>query len=239
VVLLISLLGILHSAAALPTRDGVLTADVPAYGSHDHPVASTDSTTERGPLWSSACSTAHYLVYRWSTDASPRPNGATLPTVLAYDHPGLPVAVQIARAWVANQGQARIADMELSSVSAMSDEALDTLNGINKATNTAANVASSTNKIYSSRALQRMANEPGPYHNFPGSFDETVFSQGTREVVPGYFRKAKPNLGNDSIQYRLPGYLNGRAGTYEIFTRPSTSSRTELIMHRFFKPDPR
>lgn len=54
---------------------------------------------------------------------------------------------------------------------------------------------------------------------------------------PNYFTKPKANLGNDSIQYRLPGELNGRSGVYEIFTRPSTSGRTELIMHRFFRPD--
>lgn len=51
---------------------------------------------------------------------------------------------------------------------------------------------------------------------------------------PDFFNKAKPNLSNDSIQYRLSGSLNGKAGTYEIFTRPSVSGRTELIMHRFF-----
>ncbi|MGY4719895.1 RHS repeat-associated core domain-containing protein [Naumannella huperziae] len=106
-----------------------------------------------------------------------------------------------------------------------------------RAANAADDVASASNKIYSSRALQRMADEPGPFHNFPGSFDETIFSQGNRTVVPNYFNKVKPNLGNDSIQYGLPGYLNGRAGTYEIFTRPSVSSRTELIMHRFFRSD--
>lgn len=47
------------------------------------------------------------------------------------------------------------------------------------AANAVDDVASASNKIYSSRALQRMADEPGPFHNFPGSFDETVFSQGT------------------------------------------------------------
>lgn len=55
--------------------------------------------------------------------------------------------------------------------------------------------------------------------------------------MTNYFDKAKPNLANDSIQYRLPGSLNDRAGTYEIFTRPSLSGRTEMIIHRFFRPD--
>ncbi len=98
--------------------------------------------------------------------------------------------------------------------------------------------ASATNKIYSARVLQRMAEDPGPMHNFPGSFDETIFSQGTRTLNPGYFTKAWPDLSNDSVQYRLPGTINGTSGTYEIFTRPSASGRTEVIMHRFFQPDP-
>lgn len=55
--------------------------------------------------------------------------------------------------------------------------------------------------------------------------------------MPNYFNKAKPNLSNDSLLYRLSGELNGRAGTYEIFTRPSLSGQTELIMHRFFRAD--
>lgn len=83
----------------------------------------------------------------------------------------------------------------------------------------------------------RVVVSPGPMHNFQGSFDETVFSQGTRTVKPGYFNKSKPNLSNDSIQYRLPGVVNGRGGVYEIFTRPSTSGRTEMLIHRFFRPD--
>ena len=58
-------------------------------------------------------------------------------------------------------------------------------------------------------------------------------------MSPNFFNKAKPNLGNDSIQYRLPGGINGRSGTFEIFTRGSTSGRSELIMHRFFRPDGR
>jgi hypothetical protein len=44
-------------------------------------------------------------------------------------------------------------------------------------------------------------------------------------------------MGNDSIQYRLPGTVNGQSGTYEIFTRPSVSGRTEVVQHRFFRPD--
>ncbi|MGH3117441.1 MAG: hypothetical protein ACRDQ2_10085 [Gaiellales bacterium] len=86
--------------------------------------------------------------------------------------------------------------------------------------------------------LIREAEETGPFHNFPGSFDDAIYNQGTRTVVPDYFNKPRPLMGNDSIQYRLPGSINGRSGMYEIFTRPSLSGRTEVVQHRFFRPDP-
>jgi hypothetical protein len=108
--------------------------------------------------------------------------------------------------------------------------------GVVDAANTA-ETAAGTNKIYSARVLNRAAEETGPYHNFPGSFDDVIFSEGTRTVNPNYFTKPRPNLGSDSIQYRLPGEINGRSGVYEIFTRPSVSRRTELVTHRFFRPD--
>lgn len=92
------------------------------------------------------------------------------------------------------------------------------------------------NRIYSARELIRRAEEPGPYHNFPESFDDLILEQGSRTVVPGYYNKAKPLLTNDSIQYRLPGSINGADGMYEIFARPSISGRNEVIMHRFFRP---
>ncbi len=101
----------------------------------------------------------------------------------------------------------------------------------------AAKAVPASNKIYSARALERMAEEPGPMHNFPGSFDDEIFASGTRTVSPSYFNKAKPNLSNDSVQYRLPGEVNGRSGTFEVFTRPSQSGRTEVIMHRLFRPE--
>jgi hypothetical protein len=73
-------------------------------------------------------------------------------------------------------------------------------------------------------------------HNFPESFDKVITGEGSRTVVPSYFNKPRPLLSNDSVQYRLPGAVNGRAGNYELFTRPSVSGRTEVIMHRFFRP---
>ena len=84
--------------------------------------------------------------------------------------------------------------------------------------------------------LIREAAEPGPYHNFPGSFDDLIYSRGTRTVVPNYFNKPRPLMSNDSIQYGLPGSINNRPGTFEIFTRPSVSGRTEVVQHRFFQP---
>jgi hypothetical protein len=84
-----------------------------------------------------------------------------------------------------------------------------------------------------------MAEEPGPMHNFPGSFDQEIFDNGTRSVNPNFFNKPAPLLSNDSIQYRLPGVINGREGEFQIFTRPSVSGRNEVIMHRFFQPNRR
>lgn len=97
--------------------------------------------------------------------------------------------------------------------------------------------ATSPNYIYSARELIRRADEPGPFHNFPGSFDDMIFNQGDRIVTPDFWRKDRANLSNDSIQYFLKGNVNGVDGTFEIFTRPSVSGRTEVINHRFFRPD--
>ena len=92
------------------------------------------------------------------------------------------------------------------------------------------------NRIYSARELMRRAEEPGPMHNFPDSFDDEIFENGTRTVVPDYYNKPRPLLSDDSVQYRLPGSVNGREGNYEIFTRPSVSGNTEVTYHRFFRP---
>ncbi len=100
----------------------------------------------------------------------------------------------------------------------------------------AAQGAQQPNRIYSTRELLRRSAEPGPYHNFPSSFDDAIFSQGSRNVRSDYFNAPRQLMSNDSINYSLPGHLNGRAGTYEIFTRPSASGNTEVIWHRFFKP---
>ena len=103
------------------------------------------------------------------------------------------------------------------------------------------------NRIYSSRVLLRSAEETGPFHNFPQSFDQHVFSEGSRTVVPNYWRTPKVGLSNDAIMYRLPGSvtLKGNVpgvpkvveGVYELGVRPSPSGNTEVIMHRFFNPN--
>lgn len=99
------------------------------------------------------------------------------------------------------------------------------------------NAGKPPNRIYSARELIRRADDPGPFHNFPESFDTEIFERGATNTIKGFFKKAKPGYSNDSIQYTLRGSVNGRTGTFEIAVRPSTSGRTELIMHRFFRPD--
>ena len=93
------------------------------------------------------------------------------------------------------------------------------------------------NRIYSARELIRRAQEPGLFHNFPESLDKTIFEQGTSTVTPNLWRTPKPGLSNDSVMYRLRGTINGVDGTFEIGVRPSSSGNTEVIMHRFFRPD--
>lgn len=81
-----------------------------------------------------------------------------------------------------------------------------------KGADEAAKTVSETNRIYSSRVLARMTGDPGPMHSFAGAFDETVFSLETQTEAAGLFNKAKTDLSNNSIQYRLPGGINGHTG---------------------------
>lgn len=81
-----------------------------------------------------------------------------------------------------------------------------------------------TQFYYGDRVLARAAEEPGPYHNFPSSFDQTIL-KGNREVVnEGY------------VSYTAPGSINGVKGVYEIGTRPTALGTGEVITHRFFNP---
>lgn len=92
------------------------------------------------------------------------------------------------------------------------------------------------NRFYSARELQRRGAEPGPFHNFPGSFDPDIFATAP-VVTKDYFNKPKPGFSNDSLLYTLRGNVNGVDGTYEIAVRPSMSGDTHVVIHRFFKPD--
>ncbi|CAH2408762.1 hypothetical protein MES5069_70380 [Mesorhizobium escarrei] len=47
-------------------------------------------------------------------------------------------------------------------------------------------------------------------------------------------------MSNDAIMYTLPGRVNRSNGLFEIGVRPSSSGKkTEVILHRFFKADPK
>jgi hypothetical protein len=82
-------------------------------------------------------------------------------------------------------------------------------------------------RIYSARELIRRAEEPGPYHNFPESFNAVIF-RGNRQVISENY-----------MLYTKRGSINGVEGTYEIGVCPSASGRIEVIVHCFFRPDRR
>jgi hypothetical protein len=93
--------------------------------------------------------------------------------------------------------------------------------------------ATQPNRIYSARELIRRAEEPrinnfpNPTHNFPESFNARIFS-GSKTIVSDNYHL-----------YTKPGTLNSHSGVFEIGVRPSASGRTEVITHRFFRPDKR
>ena len=97
-------------------------------------------------------------------------------------------------------------------------------------------ITSGVNRIYSARELIRRSAEPGPFHNFPESFNKVIFENGTKTVTPNYFNVAKSGLSNTNILYRYPGTVNQTPGFFEIGVRPSVSGKTEVIIHRFFNP---
>ena len=55
---------------------------------------------------------------------------------------------------------------------------------------------STPTRIYSARELLRRVEEPGPFHNFPESFNADIFKNGTRTVI-----------NDDYIEYVLPGEI--------------------------------
>jgi RHS repeat-associated protein len=105
--------------------------------------------------------------------------------------------------------------------------------------------AAEPTRIYSARELLRRSAEPGPFHNFPESFNADIF-RGTRTVVsPNYVTYTKPGTitlpGKPIFDTRGVRIGEGQAriveGVYEIGIRPSASGRTEVIIHRFFRPN--
>lgn len=222
VALVVAWLGLLpQTAGAVPLAPQAVASH--SYDGHREDAGSICTTTERGPPARCEHNTAYDAGDRWSCGASASPNPPR--TRLAYGYDVLGRFAQSARS-------SRGAEEQVEQVGSAEPGPV-----VVRRSRVAANTAAGTNKIYSARVLNRAAEETGPYHNFPGSFDDVIFSGGTRTVNPNYFTKPRPNLGSDSIQYRLPGEINGRSGVYEIFTRPSVSGRTELVTHRFFRPD--
>jgi RHS repeat-associated protein len=113
----------------------------------------------------------------------------------------------------------------LATVMALGGLARDTVHGVATAADDIARTAREPNRIYSARELLKRAAEPGPFHNFPESFNAEIF-RGNRQVISQNY-----------VLYTRRGSLNGVSGTYEIGVRPSASGRTEVIRHRFFRPD--
>jgi len=112
---------------------------------------------------------------------------------------------------------------------AMASPASSAMRSVNAASAAEVRVAtgatSAPSRIKSAQVMRRAANEPGLYHNFPGSLDSAIY-EGRRAVVsPGY------------AQYTRPGTVNGVSGVYEIGVRVSPSGRIEIVTHRFFRPD--
>ena len=81
------------------------------------------------------------------------------------------------------------------------------------------------NRIYSARELVRRSEAGDSFHNFPESFNDSIF-KGNRQVISDNY-----------VLYTQRGSINGRKGVFEIGVRPSASGRTEVITHRFFNPD--
>ena len=81
--------------------------------------------------------------------------------------------------------------------------------------------------IYSSRVLVRSATEPGPFHNFPMTFDSTIVGQGAQTIGNGGY-----------VEYGLNGSINTYTGTFEIGGRFSQSGTVFVVTHRFFDVRP-
>jgi hypothetical protein len=99
--------------------------------------------------------------------------------------------------------------------------------------------ATAPTRINSARVLVRSAEEPGPYHNFPTLIDDAIF-KGKRAVVSDdyvLYTRRGTYVGPGRYDLDPPRPAQAIRGTYEIGVRPSPSGRTEVITHRFFRPD--
>jgi hypothetical protein len=97
--------------------------------------------------------------------------------------------------------------------------------GVDAAKGGARAIGKEPNRIYSARELVRRSEASDSFHNFPESFNKSIFS-GNRQVISDNY-----------TLYTQRGAINGVEGTFEIGVRPSASGRTEVITHRFFRPD--
>jgi len=94
-------------------------------------------------------------------------------------------------------------------------------------------------RVDSERVLARAMQEPGPYHNFPRSFDDAIYA-GDRNVVSRTYVQYSERGGiGQPGRYDLdpPRPARSSDGRYEIGVRPSMFGRTETVTHRFFRPD--
>jgi RHS repeat-associated protein len=99
-------------------------------------------------------------------------------------------------------------------------------------------------RFYSARELLRRVQDPGPFHNFPETFNDDIF-RGTRTVVKSdyvlYTKRGTLTLPGKEVKDAAGNIVRQPAreiqGTYEIGVEPSASGRNEKIVHRMFRPD--
>lgn len=94
-------------------------------------------------------------------------------------------------------------------------------------------------RVDSERVILRALDEPGPNHNFPAMFDDTIYA-GERTIVSrGYVQYTERGSIGIPGRYDLDPIRPPRVreGTHEIGVEPSMFGCTETVTHRFFRPD--